>query len=187
MPDTPSLATRTRRRLRSERGTSMVEMALVMPVLLFLALGIVDFGRAINYWNDVNQIAADGARFAAVNNNPGLTLTPQVTDFRQWLRSQAETGELKDGTVAGGNPASCPDAMNTDECSQSVTQKLKVCIESPTGQPLTVGNPVRVRVESSYNLIPFLGQQTQFGSVAIKGQAVMRLEQNFTGIPGCAQ
>lgn len=187
MRDHPSPMTRIHQRVRSERGTAMVEMALVLPILLFLALGIVDFGRAINYWNDVNQIAADGARFAAVNNNPGTELTPQITDFRQWLRGQAETGELKDGTVAGGNPANCPDPMNTDECSQSVTSKLKVCIESPTGQPLTVGNPIRVRVESSYNLIPFLGEQTEFGSVAIKGEAVMRLEQDYTGATGCAQ
>jgi Flp pilus assembly protein TadG len=185
MRDNPSPITRIHQRARSERGTAMVELALVLPILLFLALGIVDFGRAINYWNDVNQIAADGARFAAVNNNPGTELTPQITDFRQWLRGQAETGELKDGTVAGGNPANCPDPMNTDECSQSVTSKLKVCIESPTGHPLTVGNPVRVRVESSYNLIPFLGEQTEFGSVAIKGEAVMRLEQNYTGQTAC--
>jgi Flp pilus assembly protein TadG len=175
------------KRLLAQQGTAMVEMALVMPILLFLALGIIDFGRAINYWNDVNQIAADGARYAAVNNNPGTTLTPQVTDFRQWLRGQADTSELKDGTVAGGSPASCPDPMNTTECSQSVTSKLKVCVESPTGQPLTVGNPIRVRVESSYNLIPFLGERTDFGSVAIKGQAVMRLEQNYTGATGCVQ
>jgi Flp pilus assembly protein TadG len=187
MRDHPSPTTRIHQRVRAERGTAMVEMALVLPILLFLALGIVDFGRAINYWNDVNQIAADGARFAAVNNNPGTDLTPQVTDFRQWLRTQAETGELKDGTVAGGNPANCPDPMNTDECSQSVTSKLKVCIESPTGEPLTIGNPIRVRVESSYNLVPFLGEQTDFGSVAIRGEAVMRLEQNYAGATGCAQ
>jgi Flp pilus assembly protein TadG len=179
MRDNPSLPTRIRRRLRPERGTAMVEMALILPILLFLALGIVDFGRAMNYWNNVNQIAADGARFAAVNNNPGAKLTPQITDFRQWVRSQAETTELRDGTVAGGDP------------SQSITSRLRVCVESPTGQPLTVGNPIRVRVESSYNLIPFLGQQTEFGSVAIKGEAVMRLEQNYDmakmGATGCAQ
>ena len=163
----------------------MIEMALVLPILLFLALGIVDFGRAMNYWNNVNQIASDGARFAAVNKNPGNDLTPAITDFRQWIRRQAETGELQQGTVANGNPANCPNAMNTAECSQSITQKLRVCVESPTGQLLAVANPIRVRVETSYNLIPFLGQETAFGSIAIKGEAVMRLEQNYTGQTAC--
>jgi Flp pilus assembly protein TadG len=173
-----------RHRLHAQQGVAMVEMALVMPILLFLVLGIVDFGKAMNYWNNVNQIASDAARFAAVDKNPGDDLSPAITDFRQWVRSQAETGELKDGVLAGGNPAACPDAMS-ETCSQSVTSKLKVCVESPTGQPLTVGNPIRIRVESSYNLIPFLGEQTQFGSVAIKGAAVMRIEQHYTGLTNC--
>jgi hypothetical protein len=170
----------------------MVEFALIMPILLFLVLGIVDFGRAINYWNDVNQIAADGARYAAVNKNPGADITPTpITDFRQWLRTQAETGELKDSTAAGSTPGDCPDAPapRADTCSSSITSKLKVCVESPTNEPLTIGHPIRIRVESSYNLIPFLSQNTNFGSVAIKGSAVMRLEQNYTtaamGAMGC--
>ena len=179
--------TRIPHRLAAQRGTVMIEFALVLPILLFLALGIVDFGRAMNYWNDVNQIAADGARFAAVNRNPGTQASPPVADFREWLRGQAVTGELKDRTLAGGTAAHCqanPD--DADLCSQSVGNRLKVCIDSPNGQPLTVGNPIRVQVRSSYNLIPFLGEETSVGTVGIKGEAVMRLEQNYTGPTNCA-
>ena len=185
--------TRILPRLHEQHGTAMVEMALVMPILLLIVLGIVDFGRVMNYWNNVNQIASDGARFAAVNSNPGTTSAPAFPDFRQWLRAQAETGELRDGVVAGGTPADCPDATNST-CSQSVTSKLNVCVDSPTGQPLTVGNPIRIRVESSYNLIPLVDhlpfltedQDETFGSVAIKGEAVMRLERDYDRSPlGC--
>ena len=170
----------------------MVEMALVMPILIVLAVGIVDFGRAMNYWNDVNQIAADGARFAAVNKNPGddpNTVGVDI-DFREWLRGQAVTGELEDGVVAGGVPDDCPDNDNPS-CSKSVTEKLQVCIEPVVvGAPLTVGNPIRVRVESQYNLVPFhllpgIDQDDDVGSLNIHGQAVMRLEQNYTGPTGC--
>jgi len=164
----------------------MVELALVLPILLFLALGIVDFGRAMNYWNDVNQIAADGARFAAVNRNPGTSATPAQADFREWLRSQAVTGELKDRTKAGATPADClADPNDTELCSSSVDMPLRVCIDSPTNQPLTVGNPIRIRVLSQYNLIPFLGEETDTGTVAVNGDAVMRLEQSYTGQTGC--
>ena len=176
--------TRIRNPITEQRGAARVEFALVLPILLFLALGIVDFGRAINYWNDVNQIAGDGARFAAVNNNPGTKASPPINDFRQWLRTQAETSELKDGISAGGTAATCPNASSPN-CSKSVTTRLKVCVESPNGQPLTVGNPIRVSVKSSYNLIPFLGENTQAGSVKIEGSAVMRLEQNYNGAVGC--
>ena len=57
----------------------MIEMALVLPILLMILLGILDFGRALNYWNDVNQIAADGARYASVNRNPGEDNPPDTS------------------------------------------------------------------------------------------------------------
>lgn len=163
----------------------MVEMALVLPILLFLVLGIVDFGRAINYWNDANQLAADGARFAAVDKNPGEdTATNADDDFRHWIRLQADTGELRDGTVADpANPGGT-------KPSESTTGPLRVCIGKP-GQgtlaegDLTVGKPVEVVVETSYNLIPFLGERTQIGQVKIRGTAVMRLEQVYTMATGC--
>ena len=53
-------------RLRSERGTAVVEFALVGPILFLLVLGILDFGRALNYYNTLTQLAGQGARAAAV-------------------------------------------------------------------------------------------------------------------------
>lgn len=153
----------------------MVEFALVLPILLILALGIVDFGRAINYWNDTNQIAADAARFAAVNRNPGDDLATPQTDFLLWIRSQAETGELREGQTAVGP-------------SESVTSPLKVCVLPVNGEgTLNVGDPIKVTVDSNYNLIPFLsnlGEDT-VGSIDIHGEAVMRLEQKYTQETGC--
>ena len=164
----------------------MVEMALVLPILLFLALGIVDFGRAINYWNDVNQIAADGARFAAVDKNPGAdTATSADDDFRQWIRLQADTGELQDGIVAD---ADAPGGTKPSDVAR--TGPLRVCVGKP-GQAslaegdLNVGKPVEVVVETRYNLIPFLGENTEIGQVKIRGTAVMRLEQVYTMATGC--
>ena len=164
----------------------MIEMALVLPILLFLALGIVDFGRAMNYWNDVNQLAADGARYAAVNTNPGAdNADPADDDFRDWIRFQADTGELQDGTVADDTE---PDGTRPSEATQG--RPLRVCVGKPgqaTPAPtdLVVGKPVEVVVETDYNLIPFLDRETKFGTVKIRGTAVMRLEQNYTMATGC--
>ncbi len=49
----------------------MVELAIALPVLLIVLLGIVEFGRALVYWNDTTQIASIGARWAIVNEWPG--------------------------------------------------------------------------------------------------------------------
>src|SRR5690242_3027793 len=55
---------------RDQRGVAVVEFALVVGPLLLIVFGILDFGRALNYYNDVTQLAGQGARFAAVNQEP---------------------------------------------------------------------------------------------------------------------
>ena len=59
-----------RRLARSERGTAIVEFALIAPLLFFLVFGIIEFGRALNYYNDLTQLAGQGARAAIVSRNP---------------------------------------------------------------------------------------------------------------------
>src|SRR5438105_2786343 len=54
---------------REERGTAVVEFALVVTPILLIVFGILDFGRALNYYNDMTQLAGQAARAAAVNTN----------------------------------------------------------------------------------------------------------------------
>ncbi len=51
----------------SDRGAAAVEFALLLPVLLLIVFGIVDFGRAINTQITLTQAAREGARLAALN------------------------------------------------------------------------------------------------------------------------
>lgn len=54
---------------RAQRGQSLVETALVLPILLILLMGIFDFGRAIFAFNAVSNSAREAARVAIVNQN----------------------------------------------------------------------------------------------------------------------
>lgn len=78
-----------------ERGAVVVEFALLLPVLLLIVCGIIDFGRALNAQITLTQAAREGARLAAlgypdssvenwtVNAAAGLSLTASnvsVTD-----------------------------------------------------------------------------------------------------------
>lgn len=40
--------------VKKENGQSVVEMALVLPVLLLLLVGIIDFGRVFYYYSHLN-------------------------------------------------------------------------------------------------------------------------------------
>ena len=64
---------RRHRIIKSEKGASAVEFALILPILIILVFGIVQFGIAFNNYITITHAAREGARIAAVDlNNPDL-------------------------------------------------------------------------------------------------------------------
>jgi Flp pilus assembly protein TadG len=59
-----------RKRIRSERGVAMIEAAITLPLLLFVSVGIIEFGRAFQTWQVVTNAAREGARVAVL---PGMS------------------------------------------------------------------------------------------------------------------
>lgn len=53
-------------RLRDERGAALLEFALAVPLLLVLLVGIVSYGVLLSFKQSMTQVAAEGARAAAV-------------------------------------------------------------------------------------------------------------------------
>lgn len=116
---------------REEGGQALVEFALVALPLMLILLGIVDFARALNYYNDLTQIAGQGARAAAVNSNPDGT-TASGTSIQTALISALDTRELK----AVHSPA-----------------WTNICI---THVPTTTGDPVTVHASYEFHFIPLV-------------------------------
>jgi Flp pilus assembly protein TadG len=50
---------------RAQRGSNLVELALIMPLLLLLLAAIADFGRAFNHYIVITNSAREGARLGA--------------------------------------------------------------------------------------------------------------------------
>src|SRR3954469_14811189 len=57
-----------RRKLRGEEGASLVEFALIAPILFLVLFGLIDFGFIYNDFLSVRQGVRDGARQGAVAN-----------------------------------------------------------------------------------------------------------------------
>jgi len=151
-------------RARDERGTSLTELALVMPVLLLILFGMIDFGKAINYWIDETHLANEGARLAVVNSNPGAGL-PTPLRLQQYILGQVDSAELH-GDVVG-----------TQRTAHSAT--VAICFYSASTGSTTaspqVGDTVEVLVRYSYNWLrgfPFPGNP----ATTITGKSAMRLE-----------
>jgi Flp pilus assembly protein TadG len=62
------IRTRLARRCHDERGAAAVELALVMPILVMLLFGIIEFARVWNVRQTMTDAAREGARVAVVNN-----------------------------------------------------------------------------------------------------------------------
>lgn len=57
----------------SERGAAAVEFAIVVPVLITLLLGIMEFSRAYNAQASLSAAAREGVRVMAITNDPGAS------------------------------------------------------------------------------------------------------------------
>jgi Flp pilus assembly protein TadG len=128
----------------------MVEFALVLPLLLTLALGVLDFGKAFNYWIDETHLANEGARWAAVGRSP----CSASLSLQECMVRQADTAELRSGAA--------------------------VCILNPGAGGYTVGNPVQMKIQYRYQWLSWfparLGLPT---ATLVSASATMRLETNY--------
>jgi Flp pilus assembly protein TadG len=112
---------------RSERGAAAVETAIVLPVLLFLAFGIIDLGRMMNARIQVTQAAREGARAAAmpVNLKQDTDAAVQKAINLQDAASVTWTGQLLD---VNGDPISGKSAC---QYSPEPGEKIKISVTYP--------------------------------------------------------
>jgi Flp pilus assembly protein TadG len=83
---------------RRESGAAVVEFALVLPMLLVLVFGIIDFGRAYNAKISLTQAAREGARVRALGGDAAATTT----------RVQLAAGFLPAASVSVAAGTPCP-------------------------------------------------------------------------------
>ena len=61
-------------------GQSLVEFALLFPLLIFLVMGLFDIGRAVLYYAILNTAAREGTRFAIVQPAADYDTTEDYTN-----------------------------------------------------------------------------------------------------------
>lgn len=112
-----------------DQGAAAVEFALLVPLLLLILLGVIDFGRAFNIQETLTQAAREGARGYAL----GLTSNPTAA-------TQNAAVGVTGITVSYGTQASTGGA------------------DSPGGTCASSGAlNVWVKAQKPYTFIPFLG------------------------------
>jgi len=88
----------------SERGTALIEFALVLPILLVITLAALDLGRAFLAKNVLHQAAREGARMRVVMVNPASVSDRALVEAR--VRQVAGAGGLNPTQVHVSESAS---------------------------------------------------------------------------------
>lgn len=97
---------------QKDRGQTMVEFALVLPVLILLLVGIFDFGRAIYAYNTINNAAREGARLAIVDQTVA-DIQAEAADAAAALGIDAADVVVDFRDSDGAAPSSCDDEIGT--------------------------------------------------------------------------
>jgi Flp pilus assembly protein TadG len=85
---------------RLDEGQSLVELALLLPLLLLILLGLADFGRAFYYTTIISNAAREGAAY--LSQNPG------VAGFADTNTSSVKTKVCNEtGLFAYNSPSTC--------------------------------------------------------------------------------
>ncbi len=153
----------------TQRGQTLVEFALSVPILLVLTLGLLDIGQGVYYYNALSDCAREGARF-------GIILTDDY-----W--KNVEYG----GTDPWQIPGNVPDVNYTASsyvgtttivgkaAAQAVTlnkSQLTVYIDVDVN-PVEQHMHLPVRVEVRYPFRPLLGHLFGGTTITLKGASEM--------------
>jgi Flp pilus assembly protein TadG len=84
---------------RNEKGQAMVEFAIVLPILLVLVFGIIQFGITFNHYLTLTDAVRVGARQASVSR-----LVPNPAAVAEARVRSAASGSLSDANLPAALP-----------------------------------------------------------------------------------
>ncbi|MDA8069243.1 MAG: pilus assembly protein [Actinomycetota bacterium] len=151
------------RKVRAENGQALVEFAFVLPLLLLFLFAIIDFGIALNQQNADTNIANIAVRDAAVIGTTTSQTCGSTTETTLGAWVQCESTSI-------GGPAL------TSVCVGDIATST-----SPASGTYTSGDPIEVKVTSSFSWLKIVSQASGGPSSSIASSATMRMEGSLTG------
>jgi Flp pilus assembly protein TadG len=145
--------------LQAEAGASLVELALVLPVLFLILMGAVDFGRAYYLAMEVAGAAQAGAAFGSQNPTDTTGMTNAAT---------ADAPDVAGLTVATPTYG-C-------ECADGSGYHSN-CSSTPSCPSNNVVYPVTVKVSATYT--PWFPWPRIPSSILLSNSATMRAGSNL--------
>ena len=86
-------------RFRRRRGAVIVEFALIMPFMLLIVAGIIDFSRAYSQLNTINASLREGARYGAALSRPDTSFKQIKAEVRRFSAAFGQAMDTSKVTV----------------------------------------------------------------------------------------
>ena len=148
------MANQRRAKSNGERGAALLEVALTLPLLLLVAVGIFEFGRAYQTWQILTNAAREGARVAVLPGVDDDAVEERVQEYlAAGLVPGADSADVtidRDTTVdIGAGTASASRVDVALPFSFIVLQPVArlVVSGSTVGAPLTMSTSATMRNE----------------------------------------
>lgn len=159
-----------RDRRHRRRGQSLVEFAIVLPILLFLTLVALDFGRVYLGWINLQSMSRIGANLAA--NNPtawqsGGDASVQA-QYQNQIRNDAAATNCQLPTVGGVATAPDPTFSDTDG----------------NGAADDIGDAAQVQLSCNFVLITPGIKDVLGGSIAVSASSVFPINTGMSATGG---
>ena len=139
-------------RLRSARGATLIEAAIITPLLLLLTFSIVDFGALLYIYLTLESGVSQATRFAVTNTaTPGMTREQSIMNA---MRTATPTLTLPDSAftfsfMAPGASTFTNGAAGGPGDIGKVQVNYTWNIMTPLIRPFFTGGQVNLRVESA--------------------------------------
>ena len=115
------------RRVRREEGAALVETAFVLPIMLLVCVGILEFGRAYQTWQVVTNASREGARVAVL---PEFTDASVAARVRTYLKNGGLPAAIVDDT-AKTKVLITPTTIPIDAAGTNTAAAARVVVEYP--------------------------------------------------------
>jgi len=92
---------------RRERGTSVVEMAIVLPLLLTLVFAIGEFGIMFTQWQTLTNAAREGARTGVVFRGTGCVPATVDAEIQAAVQTYMANTGVATASIATSSTGAC--------------------------------------------------------------------------------
>jgi Flp pilus assembly protein TadG len=135
----------------SDRGTAIVEAAIVLPIFLMLLFGIFEATRFVNTKQVLTNAAREGARMAVAPLS-GTDTLPSVTEVEDRVKGYLASGNITGATVT-----------------------VDPAVQVMNGTTVTLSTRVTVQKTYAVVTVPYFFSML---NINVTGEALMRNETN---------